>query len=157
MISLNRPNSPFRNQTLMTEQRARSFAALLRGNANFTDVAVQLHPTAKGAARWFVSYAPSSQARRAELHEVFQDVQDARAAGQWENYAVSETETPGVYAVKKLASGETYTVDLHPAGGGACTCETYRWRCAAVKARCKHSKIAATHRSFGLVRNGGQA
>lgn len=135
---------------LMEQAQADRFAAMLRSNAKFTGVSVAQSNRAKTAARYFVYFEASNEARRQELLRQHQAVQDERAVNEWQNYVVTATPTPTVFDVERQDTRESYQVYLH-GDGFACQCDQHHFRTGRAGLACKHRGIVILHREFGLI------
>src|SRR6185295_2657141 len=119
MVSLNdMAGVTFYRTSLLTEHQAQSFARCLARNRRFSNVNLCHSARAKGAACWFVTFAPSNPDRQAVLLGAQQDARTERAAVQSFTFAANQQEA---YCFSH-GSGETYQIDPH---GSWCGCEDF--------------------------------
>lgn len=116
---------------LLTEPRARSFAAALAANPAFTLMDVETSPRAKGEARFFVTFRPANAARQQDLQRRQQDTRQARAEAQGSEYLWCPDRG---FLWCLSTSGEVYEVTP----GRSCTCGDFVYRCQGAGLQCKH-------------------
>lgn len=133
MQSLSKNGCRFRTK-LLTEERARRFAACLQANGRFLDVKVEVSKRASSFyRRHFVSYAPASEERQRELLCRQQDSRQRRAETEGSDYlfVLDRDSVQPFYWCYNPRSGETYEVTQFD-----CSCPDFRYRGPGV--RCKH-------------------
>lgn len=137
MITLAQGGCQYRTR-LLPQQLAQAFARCLRANDRFTGVMVQESRTAKHPTdRYLVLFHPSNPEALAALVQGQQAIQHQRAAEQWQNYLVVQSDRGAWYYVENLESGEVYEVDPR----GTCSCPHYEARCRPALLECKHPGI----------------
>jgi predicted nucleic acid-binding Zn finger protein len=131
---------------LMDRRKAEGFAHCLRSNPRFADVAVAESPRAKSEACYFVSFAPSSEARRAAILDDQQSSRLVRALTEGADYVFClDTDGGRPFFWYYSTSGEVYEVTSQ-----SCDCPDFLYRCRASGLKCKH--ILALREGQGEVR-----
>lgn len=116
---------------LLSEARARQFAACLRKNSRAAFVAVMRSTRAKSDDRWYVQWQPSNESRQRALV----DAQDsARAQRGCEGTFTFLKDVDGSFLCFSHESGNVYSVREH-----SCDCPDATHRLAGTSIRCKHS------------------
>lgn len=118
--------------SLLSERQATSFGAMIRANRRFADVRVCHSARAKGPNAWYVTFAPSSTARREALLQGEQESRAARAAAQ--GFVSCRDPQTGRWWVFSETSGATYETTATD-----CTCFDATKRLIGTGLVCKHS------------------
>jgi predicted nucleic acid-binding Zn finger protein len=148
MESLSKNGVRYRTK-LLTEDRAKRFAACLRGNSRFTDVEVEESGRARNwYQRHFVSYSPVNEERQQEMLDRQRDARQARAGDEGRDYVfvLDQDSIQPFCWVFNPKSGETYEVTLFD-----CSCPDFRYRCRGTGVRCKHMLALAAAVESGEV------
>lgn len=127
----------YRTKLLTTDQAWR-FAKCVKANiARFdpASVAVIHNSRAKGARRYYVTFAPARTERVAALVAGEQDKRLARAMEQGADYVFLADKDGGrpFWWVWNPVSGETYEVS-----SDGCSCPDHEYRCRHAGVACKH-------------------
>lgn len=120
----------------MVRQDAERFAKCLRANDRFTAVEVEESPQARHPKiRFFVAFAPTSQARIEAFFARQQDARQGRADDEGRGFVfVLDNDGSSAFLwCHNPRSGETYEVTEH-----SCSCADWEWRCQGSPVKCKH-------------------
>jgi len=127
--------------TLLTEARAESFARMLAGNARFEDIEVQESSRAKSERAFFVTFSPSSAARKDLIFMAQWDSRRTKGEGEGADYTFwPDDDNAGCFWVFNPISGETYTTSIF-----SCSCPDYLYRASRAGCLCKHQHSLSAH------------
>lgn len=134
---------------LLAEDRARRFAACLRGNRRFHSVEVKESPRATNwYRRHFVLFVGANEERQRELRAEQQAARQARADSQPFLFVRDPDSLQPFCWCHSLASGETYETTVFD-----CSCPDFRHRLRGTGIRCKHMLALSRAEERGDVDN----
>jgi len=126
---------------LLSQARAESFAAMLTANSRFESVLVNRSERAKCDKAFFVTFQPSSEARKDLIFMAQWDARKERGQGEGADYTFfADEDNKGCYWVYNPISQETYSTSIF-----SCSCPDYTYRCQRAGLQCKHQ---AAHTEF---------
>ncbi len=129
---------------LMDQDAAERWSKAIAANSRFTAAEVVESTRAKSEERYFVSYAPASEAARLRLLDEQRAEREARARA--EEFAFTWNAELGCYSCLSAKSGRTYEVSV-----SSCDCLDWLNRGQAIGCPCKHQISLLSQLEDGLV------